>query len=262
MRYFRQNRSQIKIDNKGIVRVSFVENFPMSTHLTNIDRGYGSDVDQQNPSVQCRLIGSIIKRAKNYPLSQFFTFSHIIMFPRDALLKLGETLDKKKINLERQIKIIRTEQSKLPKKYFNYSKYENLIEDLKILEDKRADHITAKLFYENLVVVYCGCYLKYGRLGKTESQINNQPEVQIFLQETDGEILKDIDIKFSDSVEIVKIIETQKRNWLQIYTIDHNLNIIQIIIWDFHNNMEQGIFQWRIDQDKDDIGYHLVKGMN
>lgn len=208
MKYFRNNRSQIKIGDNGTVRVCFVENFPMSTHITNIDSGPGNDSGTQEPMVQCRLTGSIIKCSSAYPISQFFTFSHIILFPRDAFLKLGETLDKKKTYLEREIKKIREEQSKLPKKYFNYSKYENLIEDLQMLEEKRSDHITAKILYDNLVVVYCGCYLKFGRLGKSETQVNSQPEVQIFLENVDGSLLKDINIKFSENVEIVKVVET------------------------------------------------------
>lgn len=242
MKFFRTNRSQIKIDNNGNVRVCFVENFPMSTHITNIDSDFAGNMQAADPMVQCRLTGSIIKRSQNYPLSQFFTFSHIIQFPRDAFKKLGETLDKKQIYLERQIKSIRLEQSKLPKKYFNYAKYENVVEDLQRLEARRSDHITAQIFFENLVVVYCGCYLKYGKLGKSDSQGNSQTEVQIFLENTDGSLLKDVDIKFSESVEIVKIVETQQKNWLQIYTIDHDLNIIQIITWDFVQNTEQGVF--------------------
>ena len=59
---------------------------------------------------------------------------------------------------------------RLPKSQFDYGEYENLIEDLQDLENKRSDIIYAKLFYEDLVVVYSGKFLKYGRLIKNKKK--------------------------------------------------------------------------------------------
>lgn len=50
-----------------------------------------------------------------------------------------------------------------------------------ILEEKRTDHISAKIFFESLIIVYCGNQLKYGKLTKTESHSEDQ-EVQIFIE--------------------------------------------------------------------------------
>lgn len=47
-----------------------------------------------------------------------------------------------------------------------------------------------------------------------------------------------MNLKFAEGVEIVKIIETVRTNWLQIYTIDHDLSVISILIWDFDLNTE------------------------
>lgn len=80
----------------------------------------------------------------------------------EALVKLGIIIDKLKLNIEREIKNIRIEQSRLSPKYFDYSRYENIIEDLMVLDLKRADHITAKVFFDNLIVIYCGFFLKFG----------------------------------------------------------------------------------------------------
>ena len=75
------------------------------------------------------------------------------------------------------------------------------------------------------------------------------------------QILQDIKITLSPKVEIVKIIETVNKNWLQIVTKDHDQDILSIITWDFDNDMEQRHLQQRIDQ-KSDVGYHVVNGMN
>ena len=78
----------------------------------------------------------------------------------------------------------------------------------------------------------------------------------------EGNFLQEIKLQFSKNVEIVKMIETVRKNWLQIYTLDHELQIISIITWDFEQNTEQSILQWRFDRSESEIGYHLVKGMN
>ena len=52
-----------------------------------------------------------------------------------------------------------------------------------------------------------------------------------------------------------------EKNVLQLFTINHDLKIIQIITWDFDRNMEKSMMQI-IQDPKSDIGYHVVKGMN
>lgn len=43
--------------------------------------------------------------------------------------------------------------------------------------------------------------------------------------------------------------------------VDHKLNVIQIITWDFEKNTEEKLKQIVMDQ-KSIAGYHVVKGMN
>jgi len=39
-----------------------------------------------------------------------------------------------------------------------------LIDDLTIIEGKVSNVVYAKIYYDNLVVIYCGKYVKYGKL--------------------------------------------------------------------------------------------------
>lgn len=102
--------------------------------------------------------------------SKISSFSHVFTFPKDAQQKLNDIVEGKKSQLERKIKNIRLRQQRLPKKLFDYSQYENLLDDLVDLEDVRSDLVYAKIYYENLVVVYCGQYLKYGFLKKSKKK--------------------------------------------------------------------------------------------
>lgn len=138
-----------------------------------------------------------------------------------------------------------------------------MIDYLQDLEGRRADHISAKIFFDNLIVIYCGCYLKFGFLNmRTQPRAQNNQEEDDDSKPQDGNFLQEIKLQFSKDVEIVKMIETVRKNWLQIYTLDHELQIISIITWDFEQNTEQSILQWRFDRSESEIGYHLVKGMN
>ena len=85
-------------------------------------------------------------------------------FPRDAQEKLTEIINDKKYVMDRTIKQVALIQARLPKKLYDYSQYENLIEDLVALEGKQSDYVYAKIYYEDLVVIYCGKYVKYGRI--------------------------------------------------------------------------------------------------
>lgn len=39
-----------------------------------------------------------------------------------------------------------------------------MIDDLTLLEGKNSNVVYAKVFYDNLIVIYCGKYVKYGWL--------------------------------------------------------------------------------------------------
>ena len=81
----------------------------------------------------------------------------------------------------------------------------------------------AKIYFENLVVVYCGQYLKYGFLKKSKKKASKaksgERHYELVLEKSSKgqtKILDDIAVYFSDTVEIIKVQETQMQNWLQI----------------------------------------------
>jgi len=93
------------------------------------------------------------------------------------------------------------------------------VEDLQLLELKRADHITAKIFCDSLLIVYCGSYLKYGEIPyNTYDDDNEDYEVVKPLLN-----LKSIELKLHENTEIMKIMETVNKNWLQLYMVDHKM---------------------------------------
>jgi hypothetical protein len=57
-------------------------------------------------------------------------------------------------------------------------------------------------------------------------------------KKTDGKYLKNMNAYFSDNNEVMKVIETLNKNWLQIKLRDQIDGIITVMTWDFDNNME------------------------
>jgi hypothetical protein len=56
----------------------------------------------------------------------------------------------------------------LPVIFHDYTEYDNLISDLEKLENQNQDfgNVEAKIYNDNLVVIYCGNYVKFGVLAK------------------------------------------------------------------------------------------------
>jgi hypothetical protein len=94
---------------------------------------------------------------------------------------LANCVEAKKHELDRKINNVRAVQARLPKKLFDYSQYENLIDDLLALEAKATDNVFAKVYYDNLVLIYSGQYVKYGKLipnkKKTKKASRDVPEL-------------------------------------------------------------------------------------
>ena len=76
-----------------------------------------------------------------------------------------------------------------------------------VLDMKRADHITAKVFFDNLIVVYCGCFLKFGFIPNIDKQSKLKDN-----GDDETPLLKDIELKLNKNVEITKILETCLKN--------------------------------------------------
>lgn len=102
-----------------------------------------------------------------------------------------------------------------PRKLFDYSHYENLIDELLELEAKKADYIFAKIYYDDLVVIYCGKYVRYGRIipNKKKTKKASSDVMDFIIQPfSKKSILQDINLFFAKTVEVVKLIETCVKN--------------------------------------------------
>lgn len=138
-----------------------------------------------------------------------------------------------------------------------------MIDDLLELEGKSADNVYAKVYSDNLIVVYSGQYVKFGKLipNKKKTKKSSKDVMDLVLQKSEGQYLRDMAAHLSNDTEVVKIIETLNNNWLQVMMWDHLNDIFTVVTWDFNNNMEQCILQMYESPDED-VGYHVIKGMN
>lgn len=82
-----------------------------------------------------------------------------------------------------------------------------------VLEGRKSDYIFAKVFCDNLLVLYCGKYVKYGRLIPNKKKTKKSPKEVMDLVLEPGKdrkksVFTDMNVHFSESIEIVKIAET------------------------------------------------------
>ena len=108
------------------------------------------------------------------------------------------------------------------------------------LESEAADYVSAKVCYDSLLVVYGGRYLKFGRLvpAPKKARKASKDSMDLVLEKVEGGGLQDARLHFTAEVEIVNLLETLNRNWLQITAYDHGNKIYSVITWDFDQNME------------------------
>lgn len=135
-----------------------------------------------------------------------------------------------------------------------------------MLENKDPSRIYSKIFCENLVVMYCGKYVKYGRLIPNKKKTKKSPKEVMDLMLLPGKDKKKnplsmMNVTFGESIEVIKIVETAKKNVLQIEAFDHREKILSIITWDFDENVEVNLKQCVPNPD-DSVAYNIVKGMN
>jgi len=57
-----------------------------------------------------------------------------------------------------------------------------LIEDLITLESKKSDYVYAKIYCNNLVLVYCGNYVKFGKLIPNPKKKKGNGEMDMIIE--------------------------------------------------------------------------------
>lgn len=85
-------------------------------------------------------------------------------FPRRASENLANIVQDLIQKIERRITNIRTQQSRWPEQLHDYNEYDNLLADINNLEKRDTKIIGAKMYFEDLVVIFQGNFLKYGWL--------------------------------------------------------------------------------------------------
>jgi hypothetical protein len=82
--YYRENVSQIKIDDHGGVKLCYVENLPIA-NVKSID---SKDPENEVSNVQIRLLGVVFKVEPGVFKMKGQCFTHMMDFPRDAQERL------------------------------------------------------------------------------------------------------------------------------------------------------------------------------
>lgn len=158
-----------------------------------------------------------------------------------------------------------TIQTRLPVELHDYNEYDNLIQDYRKLESKNCHNIFGKYYFDDLIILYCGNYLKFGRLVENTAQPRNRGYAvleRVFSKHPEThEVFTDINCTLDDSVEIIKLIETGAPDCIQIVFNNYDKNIFTVLTWDFNLNIEKSIYQIRNENDSP-IGNHVIKGMN
>jgi|APSaa5957512535_1039671.scaffolds.fasta_scaffold31547_3 hypothetical protein len=68
--------------------------------------------------------------------------------------------------IEIKLNNINIVQARYPSHLHDYTEYDNLIKSLRAIEDKESIEMFAKNYFDDLVIVYQGNMLKYGRCAK------------------------------------------------------------------------------------------------
>ena len=250
IKYFRQNPGQIQVDDRGNVKMCFCINFG-SAEAFDDDK---SGEDGQARDITCKMIVNIFKQEGKSCASVSTSFVEAVDFPLVAQTNLELIVDAQIKAIERKIKNIHTMQSRWPEILHDYSEYDNLWKYLMELESKDESITFSRFFNDDLIIIFCGNYLKFAKVEQLKPDVYS-------LKDFDGVKFKDINLTFSDDTEIIKLIETANKNFLQILAKNHQKNIIFIITWDFEQNIERSMYQV-LPSHSTTIGTHIVKGMN
>ena len=112
-------------------------------------------------------------------------------------------------------------QQRLPTKLFDYSYYDVLIDTYEQMKHQIIDNVFAKIYCEDLVVIYCARHLHYGFITKNpDKQNQNNEKVMDYIIKKDQngkQTIRKINVEFGDvedGYEIIKVLETQVPYWL------------------------------------------------
>lgn len=143
--FFKENLSQVKVMGNGQVNLCYIENLP----FIDIEGQSNNSNNESKDMVQCRVVGAFFQlpaAGKNQFYMRNASFQHVFDFPKEAQKNLATMNDRRKSHLDRQINSIRASQARLPKQLFDYTQYENKIDELLRLETKKCDYVYSKIY--------------------------------------------------------------------------------------------------------------------
>ena len=254
LEYFRENRTLIKIDDKARVKLNYCEKVSLKERKN----------DLEPEIINCKLIGAQFEQDGRTQKSKCIGYNQHFTFSNEAQENLINIEEDKRQKIAHKLNAIRIVQTRWPRCLHDYTQYDTLLHELRTLENKKVNDIYAKCYFEDLVIIYCGNYLKFGRI-KDNEDINTKKDGARFekqiVQQDDGEFFKPINFTFTEDTEIIKLIETAEKDVVQILAINYEKNIITIVTWDFVLNCEKNMYQIEPNEG-DSVGNHVVKGMN
>ena len=100
----------------------------------------------------------------------------------------------------------RLQLSRLPRELHDYNEYNNMLKDKKMLQMKQKNIIFAKYYYDDLIIIYSGRFLKFARIftaDDTHPEVNGHKMHLKFEEDEEGKVLKDINNVFQDTDTII-----------------------------------------------------------
>lgn len=176
--YLRQNPSQVKIDRHQNIAICYV-------HVLDGMGSLQTSFRKTTGQIQCRLLGTIFQRDSNSTMSGCLNFDEMFEFPNDVAYKLSQIKQIQKDDILRQLHKIKMVQVRLPAEFHDYSTFDSLIMEYQQLEKTQLKNIKCKFYYDDLVILYCGNYLKFGRLIKKKKNKKGH-NVQLKLDKIKG----------------------------------------------------------------------------
>jgi hypothetical protein len=85
---------------------------------------------------------------------------------------------------------------------------------------------------------------------KKNKKKQSKSEDMVFAK-SDGQYIRNMAVHLNDDTEVIKVISTINKNWLQLMMMDHAQEILTVVTWDFDNNMEQCIMQQYVNPNED-----------
>lgn len=169
VKHFVDNPNLIKLTNKGEVKLCYCESFNV------LDQDSEGD-EERSTSIKVQLRGAIFRQDGDSNTSTCQGFNQVLDFPQIASQNLANIVQDLIKKIERRITNIRTQQSRWPEQLHDYNEYDDLLADISNLEKRDTRIIGAKVYFEDLVVVFQGNFLKYGWLleNKKNSRKNKE----------------------------------------------------------------------------------------